>query len=908
MNVAYRMLVVLVAAVACCASSWAQTPYMEMHFGIHAGMRFDTSLQPTALRGPLLTEEGTATWCDPVTGALRMTTDGRAVYNGQKQVMSNGSGLLGGSSSTQGVAILPMPGTNGTRLYVFTVEELSPDRPSTLRFSTVDMSLDGGLGGVVSKNVVLASSVGEKISIVPHCDRRSWWVVTHDAFRARFLAFRVAEAGFIDTTVSTFPTDRDPVRNHSTGAYGRGMLMPSPQADRLAMASTDASALELYDFDNETGAVTNRRFISGAADYYGVMFSPSGKVLYVTSWYDVYAVDLHDLSAIRLPQKLGAIPSARFGSVFRGGITMGPDRTIYLAAGDAVMGIPNPDGGALASGYGSLRIPLYEGTETAVGMPNVTMDFLVPEARTCLPPRPSIDFDTVICAGECVTFTDRSLNTPTTWDWAFDGGSVTTYAGKQPPRICYRFPGIYKIRLRVANDVGVDSTVRTIRVAFRPAVDAGDSVFGCSGAPVILRATGAERYHWSPSMGLDNDSSATPIVAHGISGWYTVVGTTADGCVGTDSVYVRQERFADVPLGDTVVCAGGTIVFPPVTADSVVWSPPDGLTDPRAVEQRFSGTTSRRYEVRIWRGPCDTTVSVAVTVMDLAADTVRFDDVCAGDRLRLQAPEGRHYRWSAIPGGNVPPAGLADLVTPAGFHRVTVTVDLGGGCARDRVFEWSAHEVAQRMPQLVVQRYLEAGTIDTITLTVPDAGALVDPLLELDVPAALFSTIDAGRGVVVADVMIPGAGTRRLTLAPDRSVGTDAAVVLYVETMLMPARDVRLSVGGRTGSPCGTIGTVADMIPALDGCYHEARPVVVGTPAAVAVSASVPMTVDVRGRLGASVTIDVWSVHGTLLFRRHHLLSDEHVVLPLEGFTAPPACFLRWRVGAETGVLPVLVR
>ncbi len=70
---------------------------------------------------------------------------------------------------------------------------------------------------------------------------------------------------------------------------------------------------------------------------------------------------------------------------------------------------------------------------------------------------PFADFEadnTSIVTGESVTFTDLSINNPTTWVWKFFGGSPGAYNGEIPPPVTYSNPGDYTVKLTVSNDLG----------------------------------------------------------------------------------------------------------------------------------------------------------------------------------------------------------------------------------------------------------------------------------------------------------------------------------------------------------------------------------------------------------------------------------------------------------------------
>ncbi len=79
------------------------------------------------------------------------------------------------------------------------------------------------------------------------------------------------------------------------------------------------------------------------------------------------------------------------------------------------------------------------------------------------PQKPFANFaanTTTICPGNTVTFTDLSLNSPTSWSWTFAGGTPAT-STSQNPTITYNTAGTYAVTLRATNSLGFDDTIRT---------------------------------------------------------------------------------------------------------------------------------------------------------------------------------------------------------------------------------------------------------------------------------------------------------------------------------------------------------------------------------------------------------------------------------------------------------------
>jgi PKD repeat protein len=64
--------------------------------------------------------------------------------------------------------------------------------------------------------------------------------------------------------------------------------------------------------------------------------------------------------------------------------------------------------------------------------------------------------NTNILVGESVTFTDMSINNPTSWSWKFFGGSPGSHNGQEPPAVTYNAAGDYNVKLTVSNDLGTN--------------------------------------------------------------------------------------------------------------------------------------------------------------------------------------------------------------------------------------------------------------------------------------------------------------------------------------------------------------------------------------------------------------------------------------------------------------------
>ena len=92
--------------------------------------------------------------------------------------MPNGTGLLGDDSSTQSAVILKKPGSTYI-YYLITVDGPLAGGTGGLRYSEVDMTLDGGLGDInTNKNIQIIAGTCEKVTAIKHQNGTDFWAIT----------------------------------------------------------------------------------------------------------------------------------------------------------------------------------------------------------------------------------------------------------------------------------------------------------------------------------------------------------------------------------------------------------------------------------------------------------------------------------------------------------------------------------------------------------------------------------------------------------------------------------------------------------------------------------------------------------------------------------------------------------
>lgn len=289
----------------------AQKEASNWLFGVNAGLDFNSGT-PTNISGSALISNEGCTSISDRNGNLLFYCNGNTIWNRNHVILQNGENLIGHHSSTQAALIIPKPGSR-TLYYVLTVDKpnyyLTEDDPiSGINYSLIDMTLDGGLGGVVAnqKNQHLVTynpdisienefKCSEKITAVLHADGVSYWVITQ--FIDKFYAFKIDYNGIRTTPVISNTTQSivPAVDDEGINKTAIGYLKVSPNGKKLAIAHSSTSIgsprtgtkksgkVFLYDFNTSNGTVTNSQSLISGEYPYGVEFSPKSERLYITS-------------------------------------------------------------------------------------------------------------------------------------------------------------------------------------------------------------------------------------------------------------------------------------------------------------------------------------------------------------------------------------------------------------------------------------------------------------------------------------------------------------------------------------------------------------------------------------------------------------------------------------------------
>ncbi|MES2894351.1 MAG: PKD domain-containing protein [Bacteroidota bacterium] len=164
-----------------------------------------------------------------------------------------------------------------------------------------------------------------------------------------------------------------------------------------------------------------------------------------------------------------------------------------------------------------------------------------------------------------------------------------------------------------------DTVIVKVKYPFKIAVSKADTL--CKGQNLKLFAIGADRYEWSPSMGLSNDVISNPNAKPDTTITYRVIGTDYKGCFrDTGFVPVKVYPIPTVYAGadQTINIGQTTDLIPTVSTDvtEVTWSPTGAIfrNNYPAISVKPNSNTEYTVEVKN-RGGCMTRDRVSVFVI-----------------------------------------------------------------------------------------------------------------------------------------------------------------------------------------------------------------------------------------------------------------------------------------------------
>ena len=326
----------------------------------------------------------TAAFMSDTSSNLLFYTNGVWVANALHDTMQNGFGINPSTYTTQqaidndGIRItgaaLILPSPNHQNQYYLiheTSDSIDSPYPSYLYYSVIDMTLDSGMGGVISQNNIILNDTLQFGQIVAckHANGRDWWIIAPERAKNSYFTILLGPIG-----IQSIFSQAIGIRTIATG-----QAVFSPDGSRYASYDTYTD-LEVYDFDRCTGLFSNPQHVSiiDSMVGLGVAFSPDGSKIYCSATEYLYQFDLN-VPNLAASQTTVAVwdstysPQPPFATMFFTQ-ALRPDGKIYITTGngtDRMHTIDYPDSAGLACQVSqhSVVLPTYN-SSTCPTFPN----------------------------------------------------------------------------------------------------------------------------------------------------------------------------------------------------------------------------------------------------------------------------------------------------------------------------------------------------------------------------------------------------------------------------------------------------------------------------------------------------------------------------------------------------------
>jgi gliding motility-associated-like protein len=599
-------------------------------FGHNCSIDFSSGI-PIVGSDSIDASEGCASMSDSYSGQKLFYTDGISVWDKNNHRMPNGYGLLSDFSSTQAALIVPKPG-NSKIYYIITSPENGGIYNSLnltgINYSVVDMSLNGGLGDISIKNqFLLPSPVSEKLVAVKHCNGKDYWIITHDLNNNTFHAFLLTSSGINPTPInSSVGTVEYEASIQSSDAIG--YLKASPNGAKLALTiSYDLPLLEIYDFDNATGQISNPisfyyNSLPGHGGGYGLEFSPDNSKLYVsfpTFSSTIYQYDITSNNFATINSSRVMLDSVIFPAQPLWALQLAPDGKIYAASPSHYLAvINNPNVSGLACNFQVNAVQFNLSTNCIWGLPN----FIVANSPVIKP-----NFTDIL---KCHFFDPDTLDAGSGYSsYLWSNGALTQ-------TISITNPGTYWVTLTNAKGCSITDTIHAILI--QNIDNLKDTLVCTSSYSVNVTYPLAQSYIW-------NDGSTNPVKTFSSNGTYWVDYILTSGCVFRDSFNFTVGSIPIINLGrDTSTCTP-SFVLSANQSNTYLWN-----TGDTGQQITISGPGQYWVTVTNQQG-CKNSDSINVAFytpphIDILHDTIECGNTFLPININASQVNANAYLWS----------------------------------------------------------------------------------------------------------------------------------------------------------------------------------------------------------------------------------------------------------------------
>jgi len=558
----------------------AQKEFYNWYFGELAGMSFNTGSPVIFLTNAMNSWTNGSSNISDSLGNILFYTNGWEVRNSNNAIMPNG--WINGASPTSDydkINIAFQQLSDHSKYYIFCSGQPTGSGDAGLRYSVVDMNLDGGLGDIPAGQngvaVPAANNAFVAVSATRHHNNRDVWVVARlkDTDSNYYASYLVNAAGINFTPVFS----NSHIQLFTYPAPSMSVTSIKISRDGTKLAAVYDSIVEYCRFNSSTGEVTplaltvlpkcsNHLLNNNTAE-----FSLDSKYLYISAKggmacnprYFIYQFDASLTDSSQFVNSASLITNENRDH----GLQLAPDNKIYCSVNyqtgssiqvDSLSVINNPSSAGSGCNY-QKNILSLQGRGSGWVLPDYVERYY------------ALIHDNVPCLSQLVNFTSAIWPPADTISWDFGDGGQSSL-----PNASHMFlnTGSYTVELYVRHiDNRTDTTRIVINILLKPNLGQDRTICNGDSATFDAGACPGGSYLWK-NLGTGATVGVSRTFKAGQAGTYAVYVTNPNNCIGADTVQLITSpvpAVANTPPLVKTICSGET------TNISLTSSPPGAM-------------------------------------------------------------------------------------------------------------------------------------------------------------------------------------------------------------------------------------------------------------------------------------------------------------------------------------------
>ncbi len=232
------------------------------------------------------------------------------------------------------------------------------------------------------KNTFLIGICSEKITAVKDPNSNRYWVLAHEWGNNSFYAYSLTSTGLSAPVITAIGSAHT---GTTQNAYGQ--MKFNPCGNKVALTIGYSDVWEYFDFNTNTGILSNAMSFPMSAHVYGLDFSPDASKVYVSSYNPFQTLLQFDVSSNNLGLiSVSEVSLSTTADIY--GLQLANDGKVYVCKSfSQFIGVVNsPNTAGAACNYVDLQInvdPSSLGITSALGLPGFPQNYFKPNSFTC---------------------------------------------------------------------------------------------------------------------------------------------------------------------------------------------------------------------------------------------------------------------------------------------------------------------------------------------------------------------------------------------------------------------------------------------------------------------------------------------------------------------------------------------